>query len=181
MTFVIHQKRSICRLKLIFDPFGGEKIQRRADGCSGRVAMMFWRVSVGDVVSQESKQFLLAQLLKVHNLCWDRPRAYLRGWYKRKRRWYQGQKTEVVLSELETIQGAINTQSHGHMSHSYTLKLNISTTKQAHDLECVKMCIAQCRRSKWVCISLRIYLKQGCQFIKVQNVGPVSSDDIKCQ
>lgn len=165
-------------MKLIFDPFGGEKIQRLADGCSGRVAIMFWGVSVGDVVSQT---VLVAQLLQVDNLCWDRSRAYLRGWYKRKRRWYQGQKTEVVLSELERVQGAINTQSHGHMSLSYTLTLNISTTKQAYDLECVKMCIAQCRRSKWVCISLRLYLKQGCQFIKVQNVGPVSTDDMKCQ
>lgn len=168
-------------MKLIFDPFGGQKIQRLADGRSGRVAVTFWGASVGDVVSQESKQFLLAQLLQVHNLCWDRPRAYLRGWYKRKRRWYQGQKTEAVFSELETIQGAINTQSHGHMSLSHTLKLNISTTKQGCDLECVKMGIAQCRRSKWVCISLRIYLKQGFQLIKVQNVGLVSSDDIKCQ
>lgn len=86
------------------------------------------------------------------------------------------------LSSLNWKQSrAQSTQSHGHMSLSYTLKLNISTTEQGNDLECVQMCIAQCRRSKWMCISLRIYLKQGCQFIKVQNVGLVSSDDIKCQ
>lgn len=57
-------------------------------------------------------------------------------------------KTEVVLSELETIQGVIPSHSHGHMSLSCTLKLNISTTKQAYNLECVKTCIAQCRRNK---------------------------------
>lgn len=178
MTFVINQERSICRLKRIFDPFGGEKIQtgRRMlrESCNNVLRGFCWWCCFPG-------QFLLAQLLQVHNLCWDRPRAYLQGWYKRKRRWYQGQKTEVVLSDLETIQGAINTQSHGHMSRSYTLKLNMSVTKQDYDLECFKMCIAQCRRSKWVCISLRIYLKQGWQFIKVQNVGPVSSDEIKCQ
>lgn len=176
MTFVINQKkRSICRLKLIFDPFGGQKMQRLADGCSGRVAIMFWGVSVGDVVSQESKQFLLAQLLQVHNLCWHRPHAYLQGWYKRKKRWYQGQRASLNWKQSRVR------STHSHMVTCHYPALNISTTEQAYDLECVQMCVAQRRRSKWVCIRLRIYLKQHFQFIKVQNVGLVSSDDVKCQ
>lgn len=115
MTFVISQKKEHLQVEANF----GSKIQRLADRCSGGVAIMFWGVSV--VVSQESKQSLLAQMLQVHHLCWHRS-AYLRGWYKRKRRWYQGQKTEAVLSELETIQGAINTVTWSHVTilHSKT-------------------------------------------------------------